>query len=136
MGSNLNPYLSFRSEARAAMEFYQSVLGGELNVFTFAESGYEEGGDGVMHSSLQTPSGYTIFASDTPAPMDLPTGSQVTLSISGDGDSADELRGYFAALAEGGEVRMPLGIQSWGDEFGMITDKFGIAWMVNISGAR
>jgi len=133
MASLLNPYLSFQAEARAAMEFYQSVLGGELNVFTFAQSGFEEGGDGVMHASLQTTAGYTIFAADTPPTMELATGSQVTLSISG--DDADLLRGYFAALSEGGEIRMPLGLQSWGDEFGMFTDRFGIAWMVNISGA-
>lgn len=134
MGSVLNPYLSFRSEARQAMEFYRSVLGGELNVVTFADFGQAEGGaDLVMHASLQTDAGYTLFAADTPPGMDFEAGSRITVSISG--DDVDQLRGYFAGLAEDGEVRMPLQVQAWGDEFGMLVDRFGVPWMVNISGA-
>lgn len=132
MGSLLNPYLSFRSEARRAMEFYQSVFGGELNVVTFADFGQAEGGaDLVMHASLVTPAGYTLFAADTPPGMEFTPGSQITVSISG--DDVDLLRGYFRALAADGQVRMPLRVQEWGDEFGMLVDRFGIPWMVNIS---
>ncbi|WGL52434.1 VOC family protein [Nocardioides sp. BP30] len=133
MGSKLNPYLSFRSEARQAMEFYQSVLGGELNVVTFGDFGQAEGGaDLVMHSSLVTPAGYTLFAADTPPGMDLTSGSQITVSISG--DDVEELRGYFRGLSVDGQVHMPLQVQAWGDEFGMVVDRFGIPWMVNIGG--
>jgi PhnB protein len=132
MGSNLTPYLSFRSEARQAMEFYQSVLGGELNIVTFGDFGQAEGGaDLVMHSSLQTTAGYTLFASDTPPSVDCTPGTQITVSISG--DDVEELRGYFRHLSADGEVRMPLRMQEWGDEFGMFVDKFGIPWMINIS---
>lgn len=132
MGSKLNPYLSFRSDARDAMEFYQSVLGGELNIVTFADFGQGEGGaDMVMHSSLVTPAGYTLFASDTPPGVDFTPGSQITVSISG--DDVDELRGYFHKLAVDGKVLMPLQVQEWGDEYGMLVDRFGIPWMVNIS---
>jgi PhnB protein len=132
MASILTPYLSFKSEARQAMEFYRSVLGGELNVVTFGDFGQAEGGaDLVMHSSLVTSAGYTLFASDTPPTMPFTEGSQITVSISG--DDVEELRGYFRGLAEEGEVRMPLGVQAWGDEFGMLVDRFGIAWMVNIT---
>lgn len=135
MGSKLTPYLSFRSEARQAMEFYQSVLGGELNVVTFGDFGQAEGGaDLVMHSSLVTPAGYTIFAADTPSGMDFDSGSQITVSISG--EDVDELRGYFRHLSVDGQVRMPLQVQAWGDEFGMFVDRFGIPWMVNISGGE
>jgi len=135
MGSKLNPYLSFRSDARDAMEFYQSVFGGELNVVTFADFGQGEGGaDMVMHSSLVTPAGYTIFASDTPPGVDFTPGSQITVSVSG--DDVDELRGYFRKLAVDGKVLMPLKVQEWGDEYGMLLDRFGIPWMVNISGAE
>jgi PhnB protein len=136
MASRLNPYISFRDNAREAMEFYQSVFGGELNVSTFGEFGAPEGTppDGVMHAQLDTPSGYTIMASDTPAGMSHSPGNTMSVSLSG--DDGDELRGYFARLSEGGSVGMPLERQMWGDEFGMVTDRFGVGWMVNIAGAQ
>ena len=56
------------------------------------------------------------------------------MSISG--DEGDTLRGYFEKLSDGGTVTMPLEKQMWGDEFGMLTDRFGIAWMVNINQPR
>ena len=63
--------------------------------------------------------------------MEHSSGSQISVSLSG--DDGEALRGYFAGLAQGGSVTMPLEKQMWGDEFGMCTDPFGIAWMVNIS---
>jgi PhnB protein len=136
MASKLNPYLSFQDTARDAMEFYQSVFGGELFVSTFGEMGDPDAGGAnlVMHASLQTPSGYVLFASDTAPGMDFAPGSQITISLSGDGDSGDELRGYWDKLSADGTVRMPLERQMWGDDFGMVTDRFGIDWMVNIAG--
>lgn len=134
MASQLNPYISFKDNAREAMEFYQSVLGGELNVSTFGEYGAPEGtdGSGVMHAQLATPDGYTIMASDTPPGMPADEGSSISMSISG--DDANQMRGYFEKLADGGSVTMPMEMQMWGDEFGMLTDRFGIKWMVNIAG--
>jgi PhnB protein len=84
-----------------------------------------------MHAQLETPAGYTLMASDTPPGMEHSGGSDISVSLSG--DDADELRGYFAKLAEGGSVTMPLEKQIWGDEFGMCVDPFGIQWMVNIN---
>jgi PhnB protein len=131
--SRLNPYLSFPDTARQALEFYRGVFGGDLRLSTFGEAGAAQGPDAdkVMHGQLETPAGYTLMASDTPAGMDRTVGTNVSLSLSG--DDADELRGYFAKLSEGGAVTMPLEKQMWGDEFGMCVDPFGIAWMVNIS---
>jgi PhnB protein len=131
--SRLNPYINFADNARQAMEFYRGVFGGELTVSTFGEGMGAEGADAdkVMHAQLETPAGYTLMASDAPAGMERSSGSQIQISLSG--DDGDALRGYFAGLAEGGSVTMPLEKQMWGDEFGMCTDPFGIAWMVNIS---
>ena len=135
MASRLNPYISFKDDARAAMEFYQSVFGGELTVSTFGEFGQSgPSADNVMHAQLETPSGYTIMASDTPEGMPYDSGSAITVSLSG--DDGDELRRYWNALAEGGTVTMPLEKQMWGDEFGQLTDRFGIGWLVNISGQQ
>jgi PhnB protein len=136
MGSLLNPYISFKDNARDAMEFYQSVFGGELTVNTFGEYGekYAEGADLVMHAMLTTPAGFALMAADTPEGMEFTEGSQITVSVSGDGDDSDTVRGYWEGLSEGGTVTMPLEKQVWGDEFGMVTDRFGIRWLVNIGG--
>ena len=134
MASKLNPYLNFDGTAREAMEFYRSALGGELTISTFGEYG-EQGDhkDGVMHAQLETPSGFTLMASDAPPGMPLDTGSTVSISLSG--DDSDELRGFWERLSEGAQVTMPLEKQMWGDEFGMLTDRFGMQWMVNIAGS-
>ncbi len=61
-------------------------------------------------------------------------GGNITISLSG--DDSDDLRGYWDKLADGGQVMMPLEKQMWGDEFGMLADRFGISWMVNIAGEQ
>ena len=132
MASLLNPYLSFDGTARSAMEFYRDVLGGELEVNTFGEYGGSPA-EGVMHSYLGTPSGFHLMAADMPEGQSVTAGTNITLSLSG--DDTDELSGYFEKLSDGGTVTMPLEKQMWGDTFGMLTDKFGTHWMVNITGA-
>ncbi len=138
MTSRLNPYISYPGTARQAMEFYRGVFGGELTMSTFGEFGGAGGPDGpdpegIMHAQLETPSGYTIMASDTPPGMNVTAGTNISVSLSG--DDGDALRGYFQKLSDGGSVTMPLEKQMWGDEFGMVTDQFGIGWMVNITQA-
>ena len=138
MASRLNPYLNFPDgKAREAMEHYRSVLGGELNVMTFGDSGAQGPvADQVMHAQLETPAGYTLMGADAPPEMVQVTyGDNVSVSVSGDAGDAEELRGWFAGLSEGGEVRQPLEPAPWGDEFGMFTDRFGISWLFNIAGA-
>ena len=132
MPSRLNPYIGFTDTARPALEFYREVFGGELVLSTFGEAGGADGPDAdkIMHGQLETPAGYTLMASDTPEGMDRTVGTNVSISLSGDDEA---LRGYFAKLSDGGTVTMPLEKQSWGDEFGMCIDRFGIAWLVNVS---
>jgi PhnB protein len=133
MASRLNPYISFDNSARQAMEFYRNVFGGDLTINTFGEFGQADSPDAdkIMHSQLETDSGFTLMASDTPAGMQRNTGDTITISLSG--DDADSLRGYWEKLSDGGTVTMPLEKQMWGDEFGMCTDKFGVPWMVNVT---
>ncbi len=131
MASRLNPYISFAGDARQAMEFYEQVFGGTLSLNTFGEFGAEENPNGIMHGMLETPSGYTIMGADSPPGQPLQPGNNITVSLSG--DDGDELRGYWNKLSDGGTIAVPLEKQMWGDEFGMLTDKFGIPWMVNIS---
>ena len=131
MASRLNPYISFAGDARQAMAFYEQVFGGTLTLNTFGEFGAEEQPDGIMHGMLETSSGYTIMAADNPPGQPHQPGNNMTVSLSG--DDVDELRGYWNKLSDGGTIAVPLEKQMWGDEFGMLTDKFGIPWMVNIS---
>ena len=130
--ATLNPYLNFADgKAREAMELYRSVLGGELNVMTFGDMGGEPAA-GTMHAQLETPAGFTLMASDAPPGETIAPGGSMHISLSG--DDTDALTGWFRALADGGVVVDDLKQQVWGDTFGMLVDRFGIGWLVNISG--
>jgi PhnB protein len=134
MSTQLNPYLSFKDNARQAMEFYHSVLGGKLDVNTFGEfqASQDPSEDNkVMHAMITTDKGLVFMAADTPNSMEYKPGTNFSMSLSGEDET--ELRGFFDALSAGGTVTMPLEKAPWGDTFGMFVDKFGINWMVNVS---
>lgn len=137
MQTRLNPYIGFKDNAREAMEFYKTVFGGKLEINTFKEfqASQDPSEDNkVMHAMLEADNGITFMASDTPNGMQYTPGSAISMSLSGDNEA--ELRGYWDKLAEGGTVTMPLDKAPWGDTFGMLTDKFGINWMVDIAPAQ
>lgn len=131
--ANLNPYLSFRTDARQAMEFYQSVLGGDLDISVFGDfpdmvqdpSQKEL----VMHAQLTTPDGLVLMASDTPdgMPYEKPAGISVSLS----GNTQARTQEVWDKLAEGATITMPLDVPPWGGTFGMLVDRFGIDWMLH-----
>ena len=135
MAVTLNPYLGFRDRAREALSFYASVLGGTPRLTTFAEGGIPHDpaqADSIMHGELAIPGGLTLMASDAPTDMDVPTGSSVTICLSGGPEDAETLRGWYAGLSSDGTNVLPLATAPWGDEFGMFTDRFGTSWMVSI----
>ena len=137
MKIQFNPYLSFKSNARQAMEFYKTVFGGKLTLSTFKEyhaSQDPSEDDKIMHAVLEADNGITFMAADTPSKMEYHPGASISLSLGGDNE--DELRSYFRRLSTGGKVGMPLEKAPWGDTFGMCTDKFGVNWMVNIEGKK
>jgi PhnB protein len=132
MTVQLNPYLNFRDNARDAMTFYQSVLGGELTVSTFADfqaSDDPTEQEKVMHSQLETPDGLVLMAADTPNGMEYRPQAGVAVSLNGDDEP--RLQGYWERLSEGGTVMMPFEKAPWGATFGMCVDRFGTSWMVN-----
>lgn len=137
MRSMLNPYLSFRDNAREAMEFYQTVFGGELRMQTFGDfhASQDPAEDNkIMHAMLTADNGIVFMAADTPNSMEYHPGSNISMSLSGDNEA--ELAGYYEKLLVGGTVGMPLEKAPWGDTFGMLTDKFGVSWLVNIAGQK
>lgn len=134
MGTKLNPYISFRDNAKQAMEFYESVFGGELTLSTFGENQASEDPaeqDKIMHGMLVTENGLTLMGADTPKTMSYTPGDNYSVSLSGEDEA--ELRGYWDGLSAGGTVAMPLERAPWGDMFGMCADKFGVNWLVNIA---
>jgi PhnB protein len=134
MQSKLNPYIGFNGQAKEALDFYKNVLGGELTVNTYKDGGMpHEPADAekIMHGMIVANNGMTLMVSDVPAGMPYTKGTTISLSLSGDNE--EELRGYWDKLSNGAEITMPLGKAPWGDTFGMLKDKFGIDWMVNIT---
>ncbi|HEY0699993.1 MAG TPA: VOC family protein [Micromonospora sp.] len=132
MTSQLNPYLTFDGNAREAMEFYQSVFGGQLRISTFGEFGSSDPAvaDKVMHAMLTTDRGYILMASDTAPGMRYNPGNTITCSLSGDpGEGIEEV---WEKLSDGGTVTMPFEKQVWGDLYGMCVDRFGTPWMVDV----
>ncbi|MDX3456121.1 VOC family protein [Streptomyces sp. ME02-8801-2C] len=135
MASRLNPYLNFDGDARAALERYKEIFGGSLTLNTYGAFGQPDSpfADRIMHGLLETPSGFTLMGADSPPGSEFRPGSNFSVSLSGDDEA--ELRGYWEQLSDGGAVSVPLDKQMWGDVFGMCTDRFGVPWMVNISGS-
>lgn len=129
------PYMNFNGNCREAMEFYHSILGGKLTMQTFEEANTgmpipEGHGDKIMHASLENER-LSLMASDGMPGKEVVFGDSVSLSIVGQDE--EQLTSWFEKLADGGEITMKLEKQFWGDMFGMLKDKFGINWMVNVS---
>lgn len=137
MPSKLNPYISFRDNARLAMEFYHSVFGGKLTMSTFKEFHASPGpseDDKIMHAQLDAENGITLMGADTPSSMEYDAGTNISISLSGENE--EELSSYYHKLVAGGKVVEALEKAPWGDTFGMCIDKFGVHWMVNIVGKK
>jgi PhnB protein len=135
MTVRLNPYISFRDNARQAMETYHSIFGGELTVSTFADFQASEDPaeqHKIMHAMLEGENGIVLMGADTPNGMEYTPPAGISVSLSGDDEGV--LRGYWDALSQGGTTSVPLERAPWGDTFGMCIDRFGIGWLVNIAG--
>ena len=129
--TGLNPYLNFAGTCRDAMSFYRDCLGGELSIQTFAEAQQEVPDDyknQVMHAELRMGS-VLLMASDCPPEYSVTMGSNVILNI-GLSD-VQEQETIFNKLSKGGVVTMELQDAFWGARFGMLTDRFGVHWMLN-----
>jgi len=136
MATRLTPYINFGNNAREAMQFYKSVFGGKLTINTFkeAQASRDPSDDNkVMHGQLEADNGLVLMGADTPSGMAAAQpGSNISITLSGDNEP--ELTGYYEKLVAGGTVVEPLSKAPWGDTFGMLKDKYGVDWMVNISG--
>jgi len=130
----LNPYLNFNGNAEEALNFYHSIFGGEVRITRFSDfPGMPVADDQknqIMHSVIEAPH-LQLMVSDATHAGGVEPGTNIRLSLSGVDEAT--LTKYFEGLSEGGTITDELSAKGWGDTFGMVTDKFGIHWMVNIS---
>ena len=133
----VNPYLNFNGNTEEAFNFYKSVFGGEfisLQRFKDTPHGEQMSADDrekIMHIALPIGQGNILMATDALESMGqtLKVGDNVSLAISP--SSQEEADTYFNNLSAGGRVQMAMEKMFWGAYFGMLTDKFGIQWMIN-----
>ena len=132
----MNPYLSFKGDCEAAFKYYEQHLGGEMGgIFRYGGTPLSgsvppDWSDKIMHGSI-TIGGQTLQAADVaPRQYESPQGFSLTLQIK----SAADAERMFEALASGGQVRLPLEKTFWAERFGMVTDRFGVPWIVNCEG--
>jgi PhnB protein len=132
----LTPNLVFNGIAESVLEHYRDALGGEIEIMRFAESpaagsAPADWGNKVIYGSLRSPAGI-INAMDAPPERGGAPGDNFVLGVETENKAkTDEI---FSKLAAGGTVIMPLDKTFWSPRFGMLTDKFGIKWMVNLCG--
>jgi PhnB protein len=139
MTVKLHSYLGFDGNAKEAIEFYKSVFGGEVFTDTFENyadrmPAAEADKGKLLHGYLKGDNGIELMIADTPSNAEFTKGSQIALALNGDDEAT--LRGYWDKLSQGGTIAMPLEKAPWGDIFGMLTDKFGVTWMVDIGPAQ
>ncbi len=132
----VNPYLNFSGNCEEAFNFYQSVFGGEFAAqmrFKDVPAEYQmdaSEGEKIMHIALPIGQATVLMGSDRPAAMGpTTTGNNSSISISTESEA--EATRVFNGLSAGGQVTMPLEKAFWGSYFGMLTDRFGIQWMVS-----
>lgn len=131
--THINAYINFNGSCREAMTFYKECLGAELDLQTIGGSPIEAQcpagmKDQIMHATL-TKGPLLLMGSDMTGPWKVVKGNDMALSLNC--SSEEEINTFFSKLSDGGEILDPLKIQFWGAMFGVITDKFGIRWMLN-----
>ena len=152
MSITTTTHLNFRGTARRALEFYADVFGGQAAITTYGELGMPAeapGADKVVFGQVDTGAGFRVLAYDIPGLDDADSaltagttrrehGTTITdrtFFLSLQGDSLEEISGYWEALSEGGTIVEPLAASAWSPGFGMLTDRFGVTWAVDVRAA-
>ena len=151
MSITTTTHLNFRGDARAALEFYQIVFGGRTTVASYADFGMPKdapGADLVVFGQVESSDGFRVMAYDSPGapaasligtgPTRREQGTTVTdqsVFVSVRGETLAEVEGYWAKLAEGGAVVEELAASAWSAGFGMVTDRFGVTWILDVAAA-
>lgn len=141
-------HLNFHGQARSALGFYQAVFGGELTIATYGDFGMPAevpGADNVVFGQVKADNGFTVMAYDipgqpsaTPEPGSTHRENGVTITdqsffLSVRGESLEEIETYWAQLSAGAVIVEPLAASAWSAGFGMLTDSFGVTWILDVA---
>ena len=149
MSITTTTHLNFRGDARAALEFYQSVFGGTITIATYGDFGMPAdapGAENVVFGQVETADGFRVMAYDIPGQADggasgstrRENGTTVTdqpFFVSVRGETLDEVEAYWSKLSVGASIVEPLAASAWSPGFGMLTDSFGVTWILDVAAA-
>lgn len=151
MALTTHTHLNFRGDARAALEFYQSVFGGHLTAVTYSDFGMPKDlpdADKIVFGQVTAANGFAILAYDVPGDAVPAAPSRATtrengLTLTGErffvalgGDTAEELTALWDKLSEGAEIVEKFGPSPFSPGFGMLTDRFGVTWILQVNAAH
>lgn len=127
-------HLNFRGNARAALEFYQGVFGGHLVAFSYADAHRvtePAEADQLVFGAVTSEDGFRIMAYDVPSAKAYAPGT-IPAFVSVRGTDAAEVTRYWEKLADGASVIEPLATSQWSPLYGMLTDRFGVTWVLDV----
>ena len=149
MSITTTPHLNFRGDARAALEFYASVFGGNVTIATYGDFGMPAevpGADSVVFGQVESADGFRVMAYDIPGQAGgsasgagsthRENGTTITdqpFFVAVSGKTLEEVEGYWAKLAVGATIVEPLAASAWSPGFGMLTDGFGVTWVLDVA---
>lgn len=149
MSIKATTHLNFHGDARAALAFYQSVFGGQVVIATYGDFGLPKnapGADDVVFGQVETDDGFRVMAYDIPGPTggsadragsthreNGVTFTDQPFFVSVRGETLDEVQGYWNKLADTASIVEPLAASAWSPGFGMITDQFGVTWILDVA---
>lgn len=134
MAVTTTTHLNFRGDARAALEFYRSVFGGDFAAVTYKDAGNiqeESEADQVMWGQVRADNGFHVMAYDVPSRMAFDRGEN-PFFVSVRGETVDEVTGYWDKLRDGATIVIPMGPAGWAPAYGMLRDRYGVVWVVDV----
>ena len=140
-------HVNFRGQAREALEFYQSVFGGQTTIATYGDFGMPEdapGANKVVFGQVTTDDGFRVMAYDIPGQSEAVAAGQTSRAngvttttekffLSVRGETVEEVRGYWDKLTDGATIIESYGPAQWAPAFGMLTDRYGITWILDVA---
>ena len=128
-------HLNFRGDARTALEFYQSVFTGDLAIVTYGDAGNVQDpseAEQVMWGQVAAANGFRVMAYDVPSSRPWSRGDD-PFFVSVRGEDADEITELWQKLSKGSTVVVPLAPAQWAPVYGMLTDPFGVTWVLDVA---
>jgi PhnB protein len=127
-------HINLRGNARQALEFYQSVFGGQVMLVTYKDAGNVQDpsdADHIMWGQVDADNGFRVMAYDVPAATPWKQGENAYF-VSLRGDAAEEIAAQWKKLSAGATIVRPLEPAQWSPLYGMLKDKFGVVWVLDV----